>query len=431
MKAVSRSKVVARAVVVGAVLVLSVLRTGPAVADGSTTVVFGRVSAGSAHTCAVLDAGMVRCWGKGADGRLGYGAVDNVGDGVGPSIEVAGDVPVGGPVQAVTAGEAHTCALLTVGTVRCWGDGADDRLGYDDETDVGDGAGPSIEDAGDVLLPGPARSVAAGAAHTCAVLVTGGVSCWGAGSSPSVVDGVQDASAVAAGAGHTCVTTEAGGVLCWQVGSDPAAVSLVGGDPAVDVAVGESEACAVLGSGGVDCWDLDEAGAVGDPRVVSLAAPAVAVAAGGDRACALLDGGAVQCWAGGGSADGASITGGATGLTVGPEHACVLLGTELSCWGSGDDGRLGYGDSQARPAPAAAPPSATADAEDQSSPGEEVTFGGGTQAEAAGDAPQPGASEPDDSGPWWPWLATLAVPAAALGGWAVWRRRRRPGVTGP
>jgi hypothetical protein len=398
-------------------------------ADGSTAVAHGVISAGAAHTCAVLDAGAVRCWGKGADGRLGYGGAENVGDGTGPSIEEAGDVPVGGRVLAVTAGEAHTCALLTAGTVRCWGDGADGRLGYRNESDVGDGTGPSIEQAGDVPLPGAARAVAAGGTHTCAVLETGGVDCWGAGSSPRLVDGVDHAAEVAAGGDHTCVLTQAGAVECWDVGRHPAAVPLLGGDPAVDVAVGQDHACAVLGSGLVDCWDLADPSQASAPRAVSLATAAVAVAAGGDRTCAVLDGGAVQCWDAGGSADGAAVAGGATALAVGPDHACVLLATQLQCWGSGSDGRLGYGDTLPRPAPAAAGSAATADATSQSSPESQVTFGGGSQAQGSRPSRRP-AEGRDDGRPWWPWLATLVVPVGLLG-WAVSRRASRREVTGP
>lgn len=416
---------VIRGVVVSVVLGVSGLLVGPAPADGADPEVDARIATGAAHTCAVLDAGSVRCWGKGADGRLGHGGVDNIGDGVGPSVEDAGDVPVGAPVAAVTAGEAHTCALLTVGSVRCWGDAADGRLGYPGDDDVGDGEGPSIEDAGDVPLSGAARAVAAGATHTCAALVSGAVECWGAGSSPRAVEGVQDALGLAAGGDHTCVVTDAGAVQCWDVGRDPAPVGLADRDPAVDVAVGETQACAVLDSGVVDCWELDDAGRASEPRGISLARDAVAVAAGGTRACALLDIGAVQCWEAGGSTDGAAVTGDATALAVGPEHACVLIAAEPVCWGSGADGRLGYDDSQALPVPAAAglpTDSETPGATGQASPGDEVTFGGGSQAEARGDVPRPEAGDSSGSGPS-PWLALLVVPVAAVGGWAMRRRR--------
>ncbi|MBE7439604.1 MAG: hypothetical protein HS115_14195 [Spirochaetales bacterium] len=48
----------------------------------------------SSHTCAVLTTGATRCWGDGAEGKLGYGNTSHVGDGLGLSIIAAGDVPV-------------------------------------------------------------------------------------------------------------------------------------------------------------------------------------------------------------------------------------------------------------------------------------------------------------------------------------------------
>src|SRR5262245_39481043 len=44
----------------------------------------------------------------------------------------AEDEPV--TVVAISAGYAHTCALLSSGAVRCWGDGAWGRLGYANTT---------------------------------------------------------------------------------------------------------------------------------------------------------------------------------------------------------------------------------------------------------------------------------------------------------
>ena len=38
------------------------------------------LAAGDFHTCALLDTGTVRCWGKGVNGQLGYGNTDNIGD---------------------------------------------------------------------------------------------------------------------------------------------------------------------------------------------------------------------------------------------------------------------------------------------------------------------------------------------------------------
>ena len=83
------------------------------------------VSAGNAHTCAVVRGG-VKCWGNGQYGKLGDGS------------ESKKDVPVDVKglepgtdkgVTAVSAGKQHTCAVLRGGGVKCWGDGNDGQLG--------------------------------------------------------------------------------------------------------------------------------------------------------------------------------------------------------------------------------------------------------------------------------------------------------------
>src|SRR6185295_19801259 len=86
-----------------------------------------QLAAGARHTCALLDTGAVRCWGSAAQGRLGYANTTDIGDTEVPS--AAGDVPLGGRVTQITAGDTHTCALID-GHVRCWGEGSLGRLGH-------------------------------------------------------------------------------------------------------------------------------------------------------------------------------------------------------------------------------------------------------------------------------------------------------------
>lgn len=53
------------------------------------------------------------------------------------------DVDVGGPVAQLGAGQNHTCAVLEAGSVRCWGDAAYGVLGYGSTLDVGDNETPA------------------------------------------------------------------------------------------------------------------------------------------------------------------------------------------------------------------------------------------------------------------------------------------------
>lgn len=107
-----------------------------------------QVVAGYRHTCALSETGRVRCWGESGSGRLGYGNLNDIGDNEEPA--VAGDVDVGGTVIQITAGGEHTCALLDTGKVRCWGEGTFGALGYGNMNDIGDDEKPS--QAGDVNI---------------------------------------------------------------------------------------------------------------------------------------------------------------------------------------------------------------------------------------------------------------------------------------
>jgi alpha-tubulin suppressor-like RCC1 family protein len=317
-----------------------------------TGVVATAVAAGTTHSCVLSSALKVRCWGLG--GRLGYGNDTQIGDDEAPS--TAGDVPIGGDVLQLAAGGNHTCARLASGSARCWGFGANAALGYPGTPgtpleDIGDDETPA--DAGDIDIGAPISHIAPGLAHTCALLTTGKVRCWGFGglgrlgygNTFAIGDDESPASAgdvdiggkvvqLAAGWYHNCALLETGGVRCWGAGNRG------------------------LGYGNLDNVGDDEApAAAGDVGVVGTV---VQLAAGGEHTCALLDTGTVRCWGwsqygalGYGNEDpilAASaagevpLGGRAVKISAGFSHTCAVLeGGTLRCWGRGTDGRLGYG----------------------------------------------------------------------------------------
>jgi alpha-tubulin suppressor-like RCC1 family protein len=130
---------------------------------------------GFTHVCARLSTGSVRCWGGGGYGNLGYGNTDDIGDDETPA--AADDVSLGGTAAQIAVGDYHSCARLTTGAVRCWGYGNSGRLGYGNTQDIGDDDLPS--QAGDITLDGSATQIATGSGHSCALMTTGQVRCWG------------------------------------------------------------------------------------------------------------------------------------------------------------------------------------------------------------------------------------------------------------
>jgi hypothetical protein len=106
-----------------------------------------QIALGNNHTCARLSTGPMRCWGKGTNGQLGNGGTTYLGDQAGelPTADVpvfsAAEISAGRTITQIAAGEDHTCVLLSTGTMRCWGLALSGQLGYGNTINLGDNAG--------------------------------------------------------------------------------------------------------------------------------------------------------------------------------------------------------------------------------------------------------------------------------------------------
>jgi alpha-tubulin suppressor-like RCC1 family protein len=194
-------------------------------------------------------------------------------------------------------GGDFSCALLQSGGVDCWGDNAFGQLGDGTTTGPDYCAGFACSST-PVAVSGltNATAVSTGYSHSCALLQSGGVDCWGINSSGELGDG-----------------TTTGPDCAGSCSSTPVAVS--GLTNATAVAVGNSHSCALLQGGGVDCWGDNQVGELGDgtstgpencgldaagcsttPVAVSGLTNATAISAASGNSCALLQGGGVYCW---------------------------------------------------------------------------------------------------------------------------------------
>ncbi len=337
------------------------------------------ISAGARHTCALTTGGAVKCWGDNLSGQLGDGSNTNRL----AAVDVSG---LGSGFTALATGEAHTCALTVGGGVKCWGDNVNGQLG--------DGSTAQRLVAVDVsALSGGVSAIAAGVAHTCAVMMGGGVSCWGTNAfgqlgngdntqrlTPINVSGLGVAvSAIDAGGFHTCARTAVGGVLCWgnnqrgQLGDGSnttrfTAVDVSGLSSGVSaVSTYNAHACALVAGGGVKCWGWNQNGQLGDDStttrvsavdVSGFGTVGRAVATGTFHSCAVTIGGGVKCWGsnffgqlGDGSTterltavDVSGLSSGVTAVAAGARHTCVLTsGSAVKCWGNNAFGQLGDG----------------------------------------------------------------------------------------
>jgi alpha-tubulin suppressor-like RCC1 family protein len=364
---------------------------------GTTKLVATAVAAGWGHSCALISDGTIWCWGWNQHGQLGNG--DKSVDG---TTNVVSEVPVQveGVTQAVAVatGDYHTCAVIKGGTVQCWG--------WNFRGQLGNGlSGMGVFST----VPTPvgqlsnASSVVAGENHTCALLSDGTVNCWGRNDSHQLATGdvtqratpasvltgsstptaLTNVTALAATQNHTCAIQSTGALYCWgydawgQLGNGvsdsngPAVAVRTGSILAVSVGVGYYHSCAVLTAGSpynVQCWGSGSGGELGDgnttydsltPVNAKTSAKAVAIALGYSHSCAVLVDGTVQCW--GENTDGQLGSGSTSdqptpvpgtvkglsqvvGLSCGDLHTCaVVSGGKVYCWGSNNFGQLGCG----------------------------------------------------------------------------------------
>ena len=140
------------------------------------------VSVGHLFTCVVVtgsQGGGVKCWGENENGQLGIGSRAPRGGVMGDSIAFTdiGDLSLHGAIQQVVSGDRHSCALLVTGELKCWGKGG--RLGNGHSQDVGGEAGDMGSNIPFVDMGGFVTSVTTRTWHTCALLATGQVKCFG------------------------------------------------------------------------------------------------------------------------------------------------------------------------------------------------------------------------------------------------------------
>ena len=87
------------------------------------------MSGGGEFTCALISTGGVKCWGNNDNKELGNKAAADTDAPV--DVKISDGTALSGIIQ-VDAGTAHACAVTSSGGVKCWGEGDNmDRLGND------------------------------------------------------------------------------------------------------------------------------------------------------------------------------------------------------------------------------------------------------------------------------------------------------------
>ncbi len=293
-----------------------------------------QIASGKSHACALKNNGEVYCWGDNSLGQLGIGSTES-------SSQPKKVSSISGAVS-ITAGRYHTCTLLKTGDVKCWGEGNFGQLG-NNRQDTAQTTPVAVQD-----LNGKARAITAGNNHTCALLTTGTVKCWGANDLGQIGNGTR-----------TLQLT-------------PAPVSNLKNDAvhAVGIAAGGNHSCAVLSDSSAKCWGQNDKGQLGIGRTgFAETTPQrlqghyndniAAITAGNNHTCALTEQGGMTCW--GLNTDGQlgigdfheykttpqPVTGfryGVVGITAQANTTCAIKSAgKVFCWGNNEFGQIGDG----------------------------------------------------------------------------------------
>jgi alpha-tubulin suppressor-like RCC1 family protein len=200
----------------------------------------------------------------------------------------------------VATGGLHTCAMIETGRVRCWGNATTGALGYGSTAVIGNDEAPNT--AGDVGLPGGALAVELGGLFSCGLFEDDQMRCWGAGN-----------------------TGQTGYAATTPIGDDELLAdlpSIMLGGTATQFESGGSHTCTRLDTGDVRCWGGNSQGQLGVGTTTII----------GDTEHPAM-GSTVDL-----GPDGASF------VAAGVGHSCAVTNmNELFCWGDNARGQLGYG----------------------------------------------------------------------------------------
>ncbi len=331
----------------------------------------GATREGHHHAC-LSQNGNVKCWGANGYGQLGLGDHDARGDA--PN-EMGANLPTVDlgtfEVDRVFTAGSSSCALSSSGKLKCWGRNHRGQLGLGDIVDRGAEPTHMGQALPELDLGGTVADLAMGATHSCALMDSGAVKCWGANEHGQLGLGDSDTR----------------GDQPADMGAALPAVDLGTVSEVVKLSVGDEHSCALFANGWVKCWGRNQEGQLGRGHSASLGAdiyhmgdflPPVPLAkgnvddlvSGAVHNCVHFDSNRVQCWGGnargqlglGDTASRGSLPNQmgaqlplidlgmpATAIAAGAGHNCVILiNNALKCWGANKEGQLGLGDQNDR-----------------------------------------------------------------------------------
>ncbi|MGY8670817.1 MAG: RCC1 domain-containing protein, partial [Candidatus Poseidoniales archaeon] len=289
------------------------------------------VATATEHNCALTNSREVYCWGEADDGRLGHSSTTD------SKIPVLAPFPNHRNVEMIATHESHNCAITDDGSVYCWGNNTDGQIGIGYKSSYfGNPTKSNLQDGS------MAVAISVGDSFSCAVLSNGSVTCWGGNDLGQLGDGTntnstapgsmvqlsQDAVTVSSGQSHSCAILQDGKVACWgnndygQLGdgtlidkNSPAIAQLPSSKSAVMIDVGISHTCAIMNDGTLYCWGLNANHQLADGTNAFKSIPVQSSLPNGMSA---------------------------TLVTAGEGHTCILTNeSTIYCIGANSEGQIG------------------------------------------------------------------------------------------
>ncbi|MGV3664023.1 MAG: cadherin-like beta sandwich domain-containing protein, partial [Prosthecobacter sp.] len=255
-----------------------------------------KLASGGGHSLALCSDGTLVAWGRNDHGQLGNAANTNSSTPV--AVTVAGTALAGKYVIAISAGDTHSLALCSDGTLAAWGGNNYGQLG--NNTTTSSNVPVTVMTAGTPLAGRAVVALGAGASHNLVLCSDGTLVTWGAGplgtggSSSGLPVAVttagtplagRTAASIAVGVSHNVVACSDGTLVSWginnfgQLGNNtvtdsllPTAVATVGtvvaGKTIASLATGAYHNLVLCSDGTLAAWGFNSAGALGNGSIV-------------------------------------------------------------------------------------------------------------------------------------------------------------------
>nr|MCU0781915.1 cadherin-like beta sandwich domain-containing protein [Akkermansiaceae bacterium] len=204
------------------------------------------VAAGGTHNLALCTDGTLAAWGSNSYGQLGTNSTTNSPV---PVLVNTSGVLAGKTVTAIAAGNSHSMALCSDGTLAVWGYNASGQLGNNSVTNS---AVPVLVQQTGVLAGKPLAAIAAGYAHCLVLCADGTLAAWGENASGQLGNGGTTSSKVP--------------VLVNQTG-------VLAGKTVATISAGSSCSLAQCADGTVATWGGNSSGSLGNNSTTGSTVP--------------------------------------------------------------------------------------------------------------------------------------------------------------